>query len=64
MKFHSIFVAKWSFSVKPKGYIWISSQNLNFFKTNKNLYMGPLCVSDLEYGIYDQKIWSFGQFLA
>jgi hypothetical protein len=39
------------------------SRNLNFFKTCKNSYTGPLCVTDLEYGLYDQKIWSFGQFL-
>jgi hypothetical protein len=25
--------------------------------------MGPLCVPDSEYGFYDKKIESFGQFL-
>jgi hypothetical protein len=43
--------------------LWILSRNLKFFKTRKNLYMGPLRVSDPEYGLYGQKIWSFGQFL-
>jgi hypothetical protein len=25
--------------------------------------MGPLCVTDLEYGLYDQEMWSFDQYL-
>jgi hypothetical protein len=29
----------------------------------QNLYTGPLCVTDPECGLYDQQIWSFGQFL-
>jgi hypothetical protein len=36
------------------------------FKKNKACeysYMGPLCITDLEYGGHDQKIQSFGQFL-
>jgi hypothetical protein len=43
--------------------LWILSQNLNLFKTHKNLYTGPLCVTDLEFELYDQEIQSFGPFL-
>jgi hypothetical protein len=34
-----------------------------FFKTHKNSYMGPCCITDPEYGGQDQEIWSFGQFM-
>jgi hypothetical protein len=43
--------------------LWILSQNLNLFKTHKTLYTGPLCVTDMEYELYEQKIRSFDQFL-
>jgi hypothetical protein len=39
------------------------SQNLIFFKTHKNLYTGPLYVSDLELGLYNLEIECFSQFL-
>jgi hypothetical protein len=26
--------------------------------------MGPLCITDPEYGGHDQEIWSFDQFLS
>jgi hypothetical protein len=38
-------------------------KNLNFIQTHKTLYMGPLFITDLEYGRYDQEIQSFSQFL-
>jgi hypothetical protein len=38
-------------------------KNLNFIQTRKTLYMGPLFITDLEYGRYDQEIQSFSQFL-
>jgi hypothetical protein len=40
------------------------SKNLKFLKTHKNTYMGPLCITDPEYGSHSQEIWSFGQLLA
>jgi hypothetical protein len=44
-------------------HIWIFSENLIFFKTHKNLNMGPLCITYLEYVGHVQEIWSFGKFL-
>jgi hypothetical protein len=38
-------------------------QKIYFFKTRKNSYMGPLCITDLKYEGYDKEIWSFGMFL-
>jgi hypothetical protein len=38
-------------------------QNFDFFKTCKNAYTRPLCITDPEYGIHDQEIRSFDQFL-
>jgi hypothetical protein len=40
--------------------LWILNENLSFFKTHKNSYTGPLCITDSEYGGHDQEIWSFG----
>jgi hypothetical protein len=31
--------------------------------THKNPYMGPLCITDLEYVGHNEEILSFGQFL-
>jgi hypothetical protein len=39
------------------------SKNLNFFKTRKNSYTGPLCLTNSEYGGHDQEIQCFGQFM-
>jgi hypothetical protein len=36
---------------------------LKFLKTHKNLYTSQLCVTDPEYGLYDQEIMSFSQFM-
>jgi hypothetical protein len=44
-------------------HLWILSENLNIFKTSKNSYMVPLCITILEYGDHCQEIQSFGQFL-
>jgi hypothetical protein len=38
-------------------------QKFDFFKTRKNSYTGPLCITDLEYRGYDHEIWCFGQFM-
>jgi hypothetical protein len=38
-------------------------RNFDFFKTYKNLYMGPLYITDPGYGGHAQEIQSFGQFL-
>jgi hypothetical protein len=38
-------------------------QNFDFFKNHKNSYVGPLCITDLEYGGHAQEIRSFSQFL-
>jgi hypothetical protein len=40
---------------------FILSRN-SFFITHKNLYMGPLRVTDPEYELYDHEIWNFVQF--
>jgi hypothetical protein len=34
-----------------------------FFKAHKNLYTGQLSVTNSKYGLYNQEIRSFGQFL-
>jgi hypothetical protein len=44
--------------------MWILTENLIFFKTHKNSYTWPLCITDLEYGGHDQEIRSFGYFMA
>jgi hypothetical protein len=51
------------FSTTEGKLLRILSRILNFFKTQKNLYTQPLCVIDLEFGLYDQEIRSFIQFL-
>jgi hypothetical protein len=51
------FYHKMMFFGKTEGnHLWILSQNLNFFKSRKSLYRGPLCLSDREYEIHGQKI--------
>ena len=57
------FCHKLRFSVKPKASLWILWRYLKFFKPGKNLYTGPLCITDPEYGYHDQEMRSFGQFL-
>jgi hypothetical protein len=57
---------KWSFChfLLQTGNFWenrsltleILSRNLKFYKTQKYMYTGPLCVTDTEYGLYDQEI--------
>jgi hypothetical protein len=42
-------------------HIW--SENVKFFKTHKNTNTRPLWITDLQYGVHDQEILSFGQFL-
>jgi hypothetical protein len=44
-------------------HLWILSENFKNFKTHKNSYMRPLCITDSEYVGYDQEMRSFGQFL-
>jgi hypothetical protein len=36
---------------------------LKILKTHKNSYVGPLCITNGEYGGQDQEIHSFSQFL-
>jgi hypothetical protein len=57
------FLRKLAIFAKTVGHPWIVSKNLRNLKTHKNSYMGPLCITDLEYGGQDQEIWSFGQFM-
>jgi hypothetical protein len=38
-------------------------RKFEIYKIWKNKYMGPLCITALEYGCHDQEILSFGQFL-
>jgi hypothetical protein len=45
-------------------HLWILSEKLNFLKTHKNSYMGPLCIIDLQYEGYEEEIQSFGQVYA
>jgi hypothetical protein len=39
MEFRSVFAPKVAISIKSKD-LWISNENLSFFKTHKNLYTG------------------------
>jgi hypothetical protein len=57
------FCCKQAFLVKLKANHFRFCAKIYFFKTRKNLYMGPLYVTDPEYCIYDQEIYSFDQFL-
>jgi hypothetical protein len=36
---------------------------MNFLKTHKNSYTGPLNIADPEYGGHNKEIQSFGHFL-
>jgi hypothetical protein len=57
------FYREQAFFGKTEGYpLWILSQNLKKIKTQKNLYTGALFVTDTEFELYDQEIWSFRQF--
>jgi hypothetical protein len=38
-------------------------ENLSFFKTFKNSYTLPLCITDPQYWDHDQEILSFSEFL-
>ena len=49
------------FTQKPWVNLSILCENWIFFKTCKNLYTGPLGITDPQYG---QEIRSFGQFLS
>jgi hypothetical protein len=60
--FQLVFATNWRFSVKLKAPLDFEPK-FKSFKTHKNLYTERLCVTDLKYGFYDQKIWNFGQFL-
>jgi hypothetical protein len=62
--FWSVFATNSWFLVKPSANLWISTKNLCFFKTCKNSYTWPLYITDPQYGVQDQHILSFGQFLA
>jgi hypothetical protein len=59
------FFYKLVFFCKIEGYqLQILSQNSKKFKIHKNMCNGPLCITDLEYGLHGQEIHSFGQFLS
>jgi hypothetical protein len=49
------FCHKLVFSVKSKGNPFDFEQKFIFFKTYKNSYTRSLCVTDLEYELYDKK---------
>jgi hypothetical protein len=58
------FCSKLAIFAKTVGHnLWILGKNWKFLKTGKNLYTGPLCITDPKYGGHDQEIRSFGQFL-
>jgi hypothetical protein len=58
--FGQFFVANYHFSIKPKANpLRILSRNLKKFKSHKNSYMRPLCVTDSEYELYDSEICRF-----
>jgi hypothetical protein len=38
-------------------------RKFDFFKTRKNSYTGPLCITNPEYGGHDHEILSFGHIL-
>jgi hypothetical protein len=38
-------------------------RKFDFFKTHKNSYTGPLCITDPQYVGHDREIQSFHQFL-
>jgi hypothetical protein len=59
----SVFATNWCFSVKPKVKPFWFWAKIWFFLNYKILYTGLLCVSDLEFWLYNQEIWSFSQFL-
>jgi hypothetical protein len=56
-----IFITNYIFLIKSKvdpfGF-WT-----DFLKTCTNICTRPLCVTDPEYGLYNQEIQNFGQFL-
>jgi hypothetical protein len=39
-------------------------RKFEFFKTHKNSYTGPFCITYLGYGCQNQEILSFSQFMA
>jgi hypothetical protein len=53
----SFFLQSGVFLVKPKAKPFEFWAEIWFFlKTHKNIYIGPLCVTDKEYGHYDQEM--------
>jgi hypothetical protein len=52
-EFGSIFAANQCFLVKSKATPLDFDANFYFVITHKNLYTRPLCVTDLEFGLYD-----------
>jgi hypothetical protein len=58
------FWPKLAIFIKTVGqHLCISSENVKLFKTHKTSYMRPLWITDLQYGVHDQEIRSFDQFL-
>ena len=57
------FCSKLAFFGKTEGkHLLILCRDLKNFKTPKNLYTRPLCITNPEYGPHNQEIRSFGQF--
>jgi hypothetical protein len=52
----------WRFPVKPKSNTWILSENLKFFKTYKNSYVVPLCITDKNMRTTNKKYGVFVRF--
>jgi hypothetical protein len=56
------FNRKLQFSVKSEAIHFEFWAEIQFKKIQKKFYTGPLCLTDLDYGLDDQVIRSFGQF--
>jgi hypothetical protein len=58
------FCPKLAIFIKTVGqHLCISSENVKLLKTRKTSYTRPLWTTDLQYGVHDQEIRSFNQFL-
>jgi hypothetical protein len=55
-EFRSIFTANWHFPLKPNANPSDFEPKFEIFKTRKNLYMGPLDVTDPQYVLYNKEI--------
>jgi hypothetical protein len=64
VKKYEVFVTNSHFSVQPNAIKPLDFGPKFNFLNRKKLYTKLLCITNVEYGLHDQQIWSFDSFLT